>query len=300
MALAEQSRSRAIWPWQDRNHAFSWLKASTFALMFGPAIWLVYQVDTGRFGRTALGGMTYWSGLWATAILLLALVVTPAATILRWRRFIVVRRMIGVTGLAYTIAHLIIYFALRYWNFSSIAYEMATRLSLIVATISTIGLVALGATSLDAAIDRIGVKNWQRLHNTVYALTALAVVHYLLSPSMYSDQYLTSGIFFWLIAWRALNRRKLGTDASALALLAVASCFFTAFLEAGWTWAYHGYEPVGTLGYNFTLDFGISPAWKVLALGLVLALAAASRRSSHSNADFDAREMESRPATARE
>jgi len=27
-----------IWPWQDRNRRFSWLKASTFALMLVPAI----------------------------------------------------------------------------------------------------------------------------------------------------------------------------------------------------------------------------------------------------------------------
>jgi hypothetical protein len=59
--------------------------------------------------------------------------------------------MIGVTALVYTIAHIIIYFALRLWNFSFIANEMMTRLTLIVATLSTIGLIALGSTSLDAA-----------------------------------------------------------------------------------------------------------------------------------------------------
>jgi hypothetical protein len=69
-----------IWPWHDRKHRFSWLKASTLALMFVPAIWIVYQVGTEQFGPVPLGGMTYWSGLWATALLLLALAITPAAT----------------------------------------------------------------------------------------------------------------------------------------------------------------------------------------------------------------------------
>jgi DMSO/TMAO reductase YedYZ heme-binding membrane subunit len=67
-----------IFPWQDRDRSFSWLKAGTLALMFAPAIWLVRQVATGEFGPVPLGGMTYWSGLWATALLLLALAVTPA------------------------------------------------------------------------------------------------------------------------------------------------------------------------------------------------------------------------------
>jgi DMSO/TMAO reductase YedYZ heme-binding membrane subunit len=66
--------------------------------MFGPAIWLLYQVGTGRFGPVPLGGMTYWSGLWAIALLLLALAITPALTILRPSQLIIVRRMIGVAA----------------------------------------------------------------------------------------------------------------------------------------------------------------------------------------------------------
>jgi sulfoxide reductase heme-binding subunit YedZ len=268
-----------IWPWQDRTHGFSRLKAGTFALMFAPAIWLIYQVGTAQFGPVPLGGMTYWSGVWATAILLLALAITPASTIFRWRRLIVVRRMIGVTALAYTIVHIIIYFALRSWNFASIAHEMATRLSLIVATVATIGLIALGATSLDAAVQHMGAKGWNRLHNTIYVIAALALLHFLLSPDIYPEQYLMSGMFFWLMVWRVMNGRGLGADARALAALAVASCLFTALLVAGWIWAYHGFGPWGTLGNNFSLDLGLSPAWTILVLGLLIALAAVSRQA---------------------
>src|SRR5229473_1252757 len=132
--------------------------------------------------------------------------------------------MIGVTALAYALAHIIIYFALRFWNFAFIAHEMATRLFLIVATVSTIGLLALGATSVDAAVRRMGAKGWQQLHYIVYVVAALALLHYLLSPGLFPDQFLMSGIFFWLMVWRALDRRRQGASAGALALLAVASC----------------------------------------------------------------------------
>jgi sulfoxide reductase heme-binding subunit YedZ len=268
-----------IWPWQDRRGSFSPLKASTSALMLVPAIWLVDQVETGQFGPVPLGGMTYWSGLWAAALLLLALAVTPAATIFRWSRLILVRRMIGVTALAYTIAHIIIYFALRFWNFAAIAKETVTRLSLIVATLATIGLIALGATSFDAAIRRMGAQGWDRLHNTIYVLTALALLHYLLSPAIYPEQFLLCGMFFWLMSWRWLNRRGRGADVRALTILGVASCVFTVLLEAGWTWARHGYEPVGTLANNLSLELGIPPAWEILALGLLIPLAAFARQS---------------------
>jgi sulfoxide reductase heme-binding subunit YedZ len=187
--------------------------------------------------------------------------------------------MIGVTALVYTIAHIVIYFALRFWNFASIAYEMVTRISLILAILATVGLMALGATSLDAAIARMGTKGWNRLHNTVYAITALALVHYLLSPDSYPEQFLTSGMFFWLMVWRLLDRRGLGADVRALAVLAVACGLFTAFFEAGWAWAYRGYAPSGTLGLNFSLALGVSPAWQMLALGLLIAVVGLVRRA---------------------
>jgi methionine sulfoxide reductase heme-binding subunit len=209
-------------------------------------------------------------------MLLFALAITPALTILRWHELILVRRMIGVTALAYALAHIVIYFALRFFNFAAIAREMTTRPSLIIASVATLGLVALGATSLDAAVRRMGARGWQRLHNAIYAVAALALIHFLLSPDIYPEQLLTSGMFLWLIGWRVINRRGLGADARTLGLLAVASGLVTALLEAGWIWAYHGYAPAGTLANNFTLVFGISPAWQVLALGLLVALAAAA------------------------
>jgi methionine sulfoxide reductase heme-binding subunit len=268
-----------IWPWQDAGRKFSWLKATTLALMFVPAIWLVHDLAAGEFGPVPLGGLTYWSGVWATAILLLALAITPASSILRWRNLIIVRRMIGVTALAYSVAHIIIYFALRFWNFAFIANEMVTRLSLIVATLSTIGLIALGATSVDAPVRRMGAKGWQRLHNAVYFVTPLAILHYLMSPGIYPDQFLMIGAFFWLMVWRVLDQRGQGTNIAALGLLAIASSLFAALFEIGWIWAYDGYRLPEIFSIYFTLALGIPPMWKILALGLAIALAAGSRQA---------------------
>ena len=244
-----------------------------------PAIRFAYQFGTGEYGTLpiALGGLTYWSGVWATAVLLMALAVTPALTILRWPALVDVRRMVGVTALAYTLAHIVIYFALRSWNFGFIVNEMATRLSMIVATLSTIGLIVLGATSLDAAIRRMGAKGWQRLHNTNYVISGLAVLHVVLARGTYAEQYMLAGIFVWLMVWRVLACYGLGTDAKALTLLTAATCGLTALLEAGLIWGRRGYELSWTLSNNFSLaalDVGVPPAWQVLAFGLVFALVA--------------------------
>jgi sulfoxide reductase heme-binding subunit YedZ len=271
-----------IWPWQDRERRFSWFKAAAFALVLLPAIRFTYQFATGDYGilPIALGGMTYWSGVWATALLLMALAVTPALTILRWPALVDARRMIGVTALVYTLAHIVIYFALRSWNFGFIVNEMVTRLSMIVAMLSTIGLIVLGATSLDAVIRRMGAKGWQRLHNTNYAISGLAVLHVVLARGTYPEQYMLAGTFLWLMAWRVLARYGLGVDARALAALTAAACVFAALLEAGALWIRRGYEVSWTLGNNFSLaslDIGVPPAWQVLALGLLFVCAAFGR-----------------------
>src|ERR1700704_2820731 len=266
-------------PWQDANHQWSWLRAGAFALMFMPGLWIIYQYYDDQFGTVPLAGLTYWSGVWATSVLVLALGITPALTILRWKRLIDVRRMVGVAALFYTIGHIVIYFALRRWNFSNIGVEMVTRPTLIVATLSTFGLVVLGATSFDAAVRSMGAKGWQQLHNAVYVASGLAIVHYLLSPGIFPDQYLMSGMFFWLMVWRALNRRGQGRDVRALVALAVVSSLFTAFFEAAWIWAYHGYKPIETLADNFTMVLGVPPPWTVLVLGLLFAVASAMRQA---------------------
>jgi methionine sulfoxide reductase heme-binding subunit len=228
----------------------------------------------------AFGGLTYWSGVWATVVLLMALAVTPIIKVFRWPALIDVRRIIGVMALIYTLAHIILFFALRSWNFEKIGIETVTRLTLFVAALSTIGLIVLGATSLDAAIRRMGPKGWQRLHNTNYIISALALLHVVLARGTYAEQYLLCGLFVWLMLWRVLDRYRLGSDVKALLALAVFCCLFTAFLEAGFMWGRRGYDVIGTLRINFMFapaEIGVQPPWQVLAFGLVFALGAMAR-----------------------
>jgi methionine sulfoxide reductase heme-binding subunit len=271
-----------IWPWQDRNHRFSWIKAGAFTLVLLPALrtaWLLWIGDYGTVWTIMLNGLTYWSGVWATVVLLAALAVTPAAVILRYPALADARRMVGVAGLIYTLAHMVIYFAFRNWDWAFIGNDML-RTSMVVAALSTAGLIALGVTSLDAAIKYMGGRNWQRLHTTNYAITGLAVLHVVLARGTYAEQYALAGIFFWLMMWRVLARRGLGANATALLTLAVVSCLFAAGLEASFLWMRRGFDAVKTLGFNLSLailDVGYPPAWQVLAFGVAVLLAFAGR-----------------------
>jgi hypothetical protein len=104
----------------------------------------------------------------------------------------------------------------------------------------------------------------------------------MLARGTYTEQYMLTGIFFWLMAWRVLAHYGLGANAKALMMLAVASCLVAAFLEAGFLWARRGFDVLTSLGYNLSLailDVGYPPAWQVLAFGLLIALGAAGSRA---------------------
>ena len=196
------------------------------ALMFLPAIWLIYQFGTEQFGPVPLGGMTYWSGPVGYGNLIagfgdntgfddIPLAPTHHRATNDW----------GDSARLYDRAYHHLFCIAACGTLRFIASEMVSRLSLIVATVSTIGLIALGATSLDAASSAYGRGRLATACTTPSTwLRHLALLHYLLSPGIFSEQFLMSGMFFWLMVWRVLYRRGLGADVRALAMLAVASC----------------------------------------------------------------------------
>jgi len=276
----------ALAPFSDRRGRFSALKTVTAFGLVAPALWMAYEVSIGAWDRPSPSvNLLIQTGYWAIWFLLLSLAVTPFRRIFRRSGLIAVRRMVGLAGLAYTLAHLVSYAAVKLWDLGVILRDLSTPL-ILVGWLSLFGLIALGVTSFDAAIRRMGSRAWNRLHYLVYPVTALAILHFLLSPATIAGVAFTfSGLFFWLMAWRLLNRYRLAERPVALFGLALGAALFTALFEALWLWAYQGTRapgggsPLATLALNVDPEWwgivGLSPTWKVLLAGLGVALAAA-------------------------
>ncbi|MET0429147.1 MAG: ferric reductase-like transmembrane domain-containing protein [Microvirga sp.] len=262
-------------PWRDRRGAISRTRIVALTATALPAAWMVHDWATGFFGPLPLIGLVYWSGVWAIAMILLTLAVTPIRRLFGWTALNDARRIIGVSALVYSIVHVVAFFALDRWEWPRIALETMTRPSLVVATASIVGLVALGTTSFDAAVRRLGAGRWSALHRLNYGISALAIAHFLLSPGIFGLQYVVSGFLFWLLVWRLLPARGIDRRPIVLALLSAAACLFTYLLQTGWLWVYQRVPPAETLAFTFSLDDEIAPPWQVLAAGLAVALAAA-------------------------
>jgi len=278
MVTRTEAARRINAPWQDYSGRFSLLKAGTFAGMFIPAIWMASEIAQGNWDfPSPFVPLIYNSGVWATWLLLLGLAITPLRAIARLNGLIQVRRMIGIGALAYSLLHLVAWLGLRMWDWGALGGEWSRRPTLIIATVALIGLIVLGATSFDAAIRWMGGQRWKRLHAAIYWLAGLAVLHFLLSPgSVAGLPFLMLGFYVWLIAWRVLDRKRLGRSPIALAVLALATGMLTLLFEPLWTSTvlseYALFGPLETLAFNFKLEFwpilGPPPSLVVVIAGL--------------------------------
>ncbi|MEJ1160584.1 ferric reductase-like transmembrane domain-containing protein [Prosthecomicrobium sp. N25] len=261
-------------PWRDRRGAFSAIRAGALVLAAVPAAFMLADWRSGAFGPIPVIGFTYWSGVWATVLLLLTLAVSPARAILGLGRLIEARRILGVSALLYSLLHVVAFAMLFRWDAGELAAQMR-RPTILVASGSLALLLALGLTSTDAAVARLGAERWHRLHRLNYAASGLAVAHFLLSPGVFGAQYWTAGLFLWLMAWRALRGAGRGRSAMALGLLAIGAGAAAFGLEILWLWAYQDMPPAETLPILLTFDDELSAWWVIALAGAAAAIAAA-------------------------
>jgi sulfoxide reductase heme-binding subunit YedZ len=269
-----------FFPWLDRSGHLSTLKLAVFAALFAPAVWIAVQYDLGWLKSDTVKAVIHESGLWAVRILLVSLAVSPLRRIAGWNKLIAVRRMLGVAVLFYVLGHFALYIVQQGGDLVHVASEIALRFYLTVGFVALLGLSALGATSTDAMIRRIGPARWNRLHTLAYPIGLLALLHYMLQTKLdVSKPLLLVGLFLWLMGWRLLQRFKRGDSVPALMALAFVAPAVTALFEAGWYHLRNGIDVVDVLSADLSFDDGLRPVWLVLIAGLaVVALRAARPR----------------------
>lgn len=270
-----------MFAWTDRAGRFSALKLAVFIGCITPMALLLAKTAAGLLGSKPLTYAIHDTGDWAVRFLLLSLLVTPLRSVANWPRLIMVRRMIGLTALAYVLVHLGLYVVEQRGDMLKVASEIVLRFYLTIGFVAIMGLAVLGATSTDAMIKRMGSARWNRLHALVYGITVLALLHFFLQSKVdVSQPVLMTGFFLWLMGYRALRKRSVEAGALALVSLALASGLGTALIEAGWYAARTGVMALRVLEANLDFSFSIRPAWWVLAAGLTMVLLQAARARS--------------------
>ena len=206
--------------WRDRRGGLSWLRIATLALLLMPVAKALYDADAIFHGARPLNDMIHRAGFWALVFLGVTLAVTPFRRIARYGNLIEVRRMIGVGTFCYIAAHLTLYVADQSYGLGNVAYEITHRWYLIIGGTAWLGLAALAATSTDGMVWRLGLLRWRRLHQAVYAIALLGLIHYFQQTKAdVTVPTFAASLFLWLIAYRLVAWWQGAGELSTLSLL---------------------------------------------------------------------------------
>ena len=256
-------------PWADRRGRFHPLRATVFALLLLPGLWLLGRWLAVGLGARPITAAIHSTGYAAVWLLLASLAISPAKALLGQPNLVVVRRMVGNAALLYAAAHLLLYCADDAWRPWMIVSEIAQRFYLTIGFAALLGLTALGVTSTDGWIRSMG-RNWKRLHRAVYVLAALTLAHYVLQTKLdVSQAMLAVGVFTWFMLWRVLPAGQ-DRDWPVLLALSVAAAIVTLGAEYLWYRLGTRANVARIIAGEFDISFGLHPAGQVLVAGLLV------------------------------
>jgi sulfoxide reductase heme-binding subunit YedZ len=270
-------------PWRDRRGRFMPLKAAVLTSLLIPGALYGFWLATGQLGGRPVMEVIHGTGLWAIRFLLISLAITPFARALDFSTLLLVRRNVGVAAACYAVAHLSLYVVDQNFKLLTVISEIALRFYLTIGFVTLLVLLALAVTSTDGWVKKLG-RNWKRLHRLAYAAGAVALLHfYIQSKLNVSEPVFVSGLFVWLMAWRAVpegwrRRQDIAFTAVLYSGLAVVSALATAGLEFTWYGLATKVNVWRVLYANETIDRGLRPAHWVLVVTVSLVVIFVARR----------------------
>jgi methionine sulfoxide reductase heme-binding subunit len=260
--------------WRDRRGRVSALRIAVLAFLAVPVALAAHAFLTAGLGARPINDLIHRTGYWALVFLLVTLAVTPLARIGRLNGLIDVRRMLGVGAFVYAATHILLFIADQMFDLLKVATEIVLRLYLTIGFIALLGLTALTVTSTDAMVRRLG-RRWQRLHQIVYGIALLALIHFFQQTK--ADVWVptfVAGLFVWLMGYRLLMRWRKGVpSAPSLLMLALIASALVFAGEAIGIGLYYNVSPLLVLQSTFEFDLDmIRPGWLVLGAGLCVVL----------------------------
>jgi sulfoxide reductase heme-binding subunit YedZ len=188
------------------------VKPVVFVLWLLPAAWLVWAAFHDGLGANPAEALIRSLGDWSLRALVLVLRVTPLRVWMGWPQLARLRRMLGLFVFFYASLHWLAYawFDMGFvWP--DIVADVPKRPFILVGTLGWLLLLVLAATSFNRAIRWLGAARWQALHRSVYAIAALAVLHFFwmrAGKQDFAEVAVYAAIFGGLLGWRLLRWLK--------------------------------------------------------------------------------------------
>src|ERR1700722_2168238 len=245
--------------WRDRRGRLSALRIATLALLLWPLALAAWNAQAIAAGARPVNDLIHRAGFWTLMFVLITLAVTPLRRVTRYGQLLDVRRMLGVGVFCYAVLHISLYVLDQQFDLVKVASEIVKRIYLIIGLVALAALTVLAIPSTDSMVRRLGGMRWARLHQIVYVIAFLALIHYFQQTKAdVSVPTLVAGLFGWLMCYRFAVRRIRGELSSAgLALLSVVVAALTLVVQSlGVALVFH-VSPLAVIQTAFTFYFDV-------------------------------------------
>jgi len=193
-------------------------KPLVFALALMPLGWLIWQAAFDQLGANPAEALVRASGDWTLRLLCAVLAVTPLRVMLVLPALARFRRMLGLFVYFYASLHLLSYawFDMGF-DGADVLRDIARRPFILVGFVAFLVLTALALTSTTRMVKWLGVTRWKRLHQGVYGVAGLAILHFFwmrAGKNDFAEVLVYAAVLAALLGWRLrhalgrVNRRS--------------------------------------------------------------------------------------------
>ena len=182
--------------------------AKSLVLLFGfvPFAWLFWGAATDALGANPAEFLSRATGDWTLRFLCLTLAITPLRQFLSWPELARFRRMLGLLTYFYALLHLLCYSWLDMgFDWADTVRDIGKRPFIWAGFGAFVLLTLMAATSLNRAVRWLGSKRWQRLHQSVYAVAVLSLLHFFwmrTGKNNFTEVWVYAAVIAVLLGWR--------------------------------------------------------------------------------------------------
>lgn len=172
---------------------------------------------TRYFGSNPIKHVEHFLGGWTLRFLVLTLCVTPLRQLSGWNWLAKHRRTFGLFAFGYLMLHWLTYALLDVQlDWHDLVKDLTKRPYIMIGMLGLLLMVPLALTSTRNMIRRLGGKRWNRLHQLVYIVCVLGVIHFWMSVKKdVTEPLMYALIFAALFAYRLWKWRVKHMSAAA-------------------------------------------------------------------------------------
>lgn len=185
------------------------IKALLFAAALIPLARLIWLAFADGLGANPIEFVERSTGLWALIALMVTLGMTPIRLLTGMLWQIQLRRMLGLFMFFYACLHVLVYSWLDHWfDWAEISKDIFKHPYVLVGFSAFILSIPLAVTSSNRMIKKLGGR-WKTLHQLVYLIALLAVVHFWwLVKKDITEPLVYACILFCLLGVRLISRYR--------------------------------------------------------------------------------------------